>query len=113
MRISAFAMHLQQAQVQFVYLSCCESARVGNSGRLVDNNLLGIADDIIHRGTPAVLGHRWLVPGQSAKELALVFYLSLAQTGQLDTALYHARRRLYGQNPADITWLSPVLAMQS
>ena len=110
---SELAICLQNADVRFMYLSSCESARSGDANMLLQDDFLGIADGIIRAGVPAVLGHRWPVTGESAKTLAGTFYHALTRTGQLDSALLAARREVAGLNRKDATWLSPILVMQS
>jgi DNA-binding response OmpR family regulator len=104
---------LQDSEARFVYLSCCRGTSTGGSAKLLDGEFLGIADSIVRAGVPAVLGFRWPVSDLGAKKLALEFYKSLAEQGQLDTALLHARRAVAAHNRDDITWLSPILIMQA
>lgn len=112
MPISELQMLLRGSGVCFVYLSCCSGTQSGEPGALLDNDFLGIADGIIHAGVPAVLGFRWPVSDDGAKTLALAFYKSLAEQGQLDTALLDARCEVAARNRDDITWLSPILITQ-
>jgi two-component system, OmpR family, alkaline phosphatase synthesis response regulator PhoP len=104
---------LRGSDVRFVYLSCCRGTTTGAPAKLLDGDFLGMADGIIRAGVPAVLGFRWSVSDSSAKMLALEFYKSLAEQGQLDTALLHARCEVAAHNRDDITWLSPILIMQA
>jgi len=60
-----------------------------------------------------LLGFRWPVTDRGAKTLALEFYRSLAEQGQIDTALLDARCQVAAQDRDDITWLSPILIMQA
>ena len=112
MSVTELRMLLRGSKTQFFYLSGCFGTKTGNSSQLLDDDFLGIADGLIHAGIPSVLGYRWPVSDSQAKEIALAFYRSLAQQGQLDTALLHARRELAAKNRDDITWLSPILIMQ-
>jgi CHAT domain-containing protein len=114
-RLSVAEIHqlLQGSDTRFVYLSCCRGADTGAATKLLDAEFLGMADSIIRAGVPAVLGFRWPVSDSGALTLALEFYESLAEQGQLDTALLHARSEVAARNPDDITWLSPILIMQA
>ena len=103
---------LGDSELRFAYLSCCLSTTTGEPGDLLDDDFLGIADGIVQAGVPAVLGFRWPVSDNGAKDLALAFYESLANQGQIDTALLQARKEIAGRDRDDITWLSPVLIMQ-
>ena len=60
-----------------------------------------------------VLGFRWSVSDERARDLAVSFYTSLALHGELDTALPDARSELAGQDRDELTWLSPILIMQA
>jgi CHAT domain-containing protein len=107
--VSEMNILLGGSNLQFVYLSCCLGGHTGDKTHLLDDDFLGIADGMIQAGVPAVLGFRWPVSDSSAKELALAFYSSLANQGQLDVALFHARRLIASRDRDDITWISPVL----
>ena len=104
---------LRDSDLRFVYLSCCRGAQSGNDESLLDDDLLGISDGMLLAGVPAVLAYRWAVTDASATELAFAFYRSLAEQGELDVALLHARREIAGRQRDDITWLSPVLILQA
>jgi CHAT domain-containing protein len=100
--------------LQFVYLSCCFGMATSHQDNLVNDNFLGMADGLIMAKVPSVLGFRWPVSDSGARELALTFYESLFDQGDLDTALFNARCQVAGseedQNVGD--WLSPILIVQ-
>lgn len=112
MPVTELQMLLRNSDVRFIYLSCCWGAMTGAPATLLDHDFLGVMDGIIHAGVPAVLGFRWPVSDSSAREMALIFYKSLAQQGEIHKALLEARSELYARNPDDITWISPILIMQ-
>jgi hypothetical protein len=113
MMASKLKLLLDNSNVRFIYLSCCSGSKIGDSAQLLDDDFLGIADGAIYAGVPAVLGFRWPVSDKSAKQLALAFYRSLLGQGNLDLALFHARREVAGPNRDDPTWISPILIVQS
>lgn len=99
--------------LQFVYLSCCSGMETGDKKRLVDDDFLGIADGLILAGVPSVLGYRWPVSDNAAKRMAMAFYGSLFEQGNLSSALFCARCAVaseFGQDTSD--WISPVLVAQ-
>ncbi len=112
MPASELKMLLKNSDVRFVYLSCCLGTTTGESSKLLDDDFLGIADSLIQAGIPSVLGFRWSVFDDSAITLSHEFYQSLADKGQIDTALLHARCEIAAKNRDDITWVSPILIMQ-
>ncbi len=80
---------------------------------MLDDDFLGVAEGIINAGVPSVLGYRWPVSDEGAMLLATAFYESLVKQGHLDTALLDARREVAMLDRDDITWLSPILIMQT
>jgi CheY-like chemotaxis protein len=113
MTVETLGLLLQGSAVRFVYLSCCEGSKTGSASALLDDDFLGIAEGIINAGVPSVLGFRWPVSDDGAITLAKAFYESLIKHGHLDTALLEARREVAMLNRNDITWLSPILIMQT
>ncbi len=113
MPVSELQILLRGGELRFAYLSCCLGTKVGESTQLLDDDFLGIADGVTQAGVPSVLGFRWPVSDDGAKELAVAFYRSLAEQGRLDTALLQARCHVAAKNRDDITWLSPILLMQA
>jgi DNA-binding response OmpR family regulator len=113
MPVSEFKMLLRNSDVRFVYLSCCLGAATGGADKLLDDDFLGIADGLIQAGVPSVLGFRWPVSDSGAITLSNEFYQSLARQGQIDTALLDARCEIAAKDRDDISWISPILIMQS
>ena len=113
MPVFELQMLLRGSDLRFVYLSCCLGTKTGEPAKLLDDDFLGIADGIVHAGVPSVLGFRWPVSDSGAKMLALAFYESLAKQGQIDTALLDGRCEVAARDRDDITWLSPILIMQT
>jgi len=102
---------LDQSSVRFVYLSCCYGTTAGDSGSLVNDDFVGLADAVVQAGVPSVLGYRWRVSDLGARQLAVAFYHSLLEQGSIEIALWQARCELAvdRNNP---TWLSPILIHQ-
>jgi len=114
-KLTAQAMGLlvRDSQLRFAYLSCCSGAASGGEVELLSDDFLGLADALIQKGVPAILGFRWPVSDQGARQLALSFYESLFEQGDLATALLEARCEIAGQRGRDDeTWLSPILIVQ-
>lgn len=103
---------LKNSNLRFVYLSCCQSSQCSGNTRLLDDDFPGLTYSIAQAGIPSVLGFRWDVKDESAKNLSLYFYKSLFQQGNLDMALYEARKEIATINRDDQTWISPVLIVQ-
>lgn len=110
--ISALNLLLRNSDLRFVYLNCCSGAETAGDVQLLDNDFPGLAYGIAQAGIPAVLGFRWKVSDESAKELALSFYKSLFRHGDLNLALFEARKKIAIENRDDQTWMSPVLIVQ-
>lgn len=114
-KLTAQAMGLlvRDSQLRFAYLSCCSGTASGGEVELLNDDFLGLADALIQAGVPATLGFRWPVSDQGARQLALSFYESLFEQGDLATALLEARCEIAGQRGRDDkTWLSPILIAQ-
>jgi CHAT domain-containing protein len=112
MSASELKLLLENSDLRLFYLSCCLGSRTGDRGQLLDDDFLGIADSLVYAGVPAVMGFRWPVSDDGAKRLALAFYQSLLDQGDVDLALLHARREVAMANKDDQTWLSPILVIQ-
>ena len=113
MPISELNMLLRGSDLRFAYFSCCVGAKTGELAQLLDDDFLGLVDGLVHAGVPSALGFRWPVSDRGAQDLALTFYQSLAQRGQLDSALLDARCEIAARDRDDITWLSPILVVQA
>lgn len=99
--------------LRFIYLSSCSSTGTSDENMLLKDNFLGMTDGLIIAKVPSVLGFRWPVSDTGAKELALTFYESLFEQGNLDTALFDARCKVAGsEEQAICDWLSPILIVQ-
>lgn len=112
MPITELQIKLETSEVRFLYLSCCKGTVSSESQKLLDYDFLGIADGLVHANVPSVLGFRWPVSDVGAIKLAKTFYKSLAENGEIDIALFEARREIAGEDRDDITWLSPILIIQ-
>jgi DNA-binding response OmpR family regulator len=103
---------LEPSETTLVYLSCCLSAASAPGGRMLHDDYLGVCDSLVLASIPSVLAHRWPVSDAGSVALALEFYRTLAQTGQIDRALHQARGTVRNRIPEDSAWVSPILVMQ-
>jgi CheY-like chemotaxis protein len=104
---------LQDGETSLFHLTCCQGTQSGGLSDLVEDDYLGIADSIIKAGVPSVLGYRWPVCAMRAKEMVEAFYKEFLKCGSPQFALLHARKELAMQDKDDLTWLSPMLIIQS
>ncbi len=102
MKVPEMSMLVKNSKISFFYLSCCKGSSNSFAHKLLEEDFLGIADGLIHAGTPSVLGFRWPISEESASLLAISFYQSLVEHGQLDAALLDARWAVASQNRNDI-----------
>jgi len=104
---------LRGTEMRMVFLNCCLSART--AARIGQGDFHGMLDALADADVPIIVGHRWSVPDDSARDLALQFYRALWRTFSPGEALLEARRHaargLLG--PDDDTWAAPVLVMQT
>ena len=88
--------------VQFLFVSSCRSANAA------------FLQEAIRQSVPAVLGYRWPVYDEDARDLAAAFYDALfAPEGpayrSLGRALSLARKKVFDTYLSHFTWASPVL----
>lgn len=112
MKATELKMLLGQSEARLVYLSSCYGTATGGQAALLDDDFLGLADAVAQAGVPSVLGFRWPVSDDGARELALAFYRSLLEQGSPEVALWSARYELAAQDRNEPTWLSPILIHQ-
>jgi len=112
LRMRELAPLLAQTQPRFVYLSLCRGAWSGEDHALRFGSSLGILDALIHAGIPAVLGYRWDVTGQNARDFAKHFYRRLLTERSLELAAFYARCAMYYAKDTAETWVSPILVNQ-
>ncbi|MBN1873937.1 MAG: CHAT domain-containing protein [Anaerolineae bacterium] len=112
MKAAELKLLLARSEVSLVYLSCCDATEVGDSGDLLDDDFLGLADAVIQAGVPSTLGFRWPVSDVGAPRLTRVFYHSLLEQGSPEIALWKARCEVAALDRNDMTWLSPILVHQ-
>jgi CheY-like chemotaxis protein len=113
MRAADLNQIVKDSQLQFVFLSCCLSARSAEQpGR---GDFSGIIEALALASVPTVLGYRWPVEDSSALLLAKSFYESLWRTFSPAESLSEARSdATRGEDGRDDeTWLSPVLLVQN
>ena len=97
-KIKEFGRFLRKAKVRFLYLSSCQSSK--------DDFVFQLAS----QGVPAILGFRWSIVDDKAKEFALKFYEYLFEYRSTDQAFLKARCYVhkYADNPI---WASPMLVI--
>lgn len=104
---------MRDTDLQVVFLSCCLGAR--NASRTGRGDFHGTLEAIARADVPIVLGYRWTVVDEPARNLALQFYSSLWRTFAPGEALLEARR-CAAQGPGgrdDETWAAPMLLLQN
>jgi hypothetical protein len=100
MDFAAFARNIPH--VQFLFVSSCRSANQA------------FLQEAMRQSLPAVLGYRWPVDDDQARQLAKDFYEALFDPRgkafrSLGRALACARRKVFSLYPSDVTWASPLL----
>lgn len=101
MNIKDLSIFLRRAQARFVYLSSCQSSR--------DDFVFELANNLV----PAILGFRWEIDDDKAKEYAVKFYQYLLQHRSLEQAFLQARRYVYKKYEDNRIWASPLLILQT
>ncbi len=99
---------MEGAQVRLMVLNACQTATIANS-----DITLGVAHGLVKIGIPAVVAMQFNIPDASALIFARQFYLTLAETHQVDRAVDEARRKLFiTLESGRIDWGIPVLFMR-
>jgi formylglycine-generating enzyme required for sulfatase activity len=98
---------LRDRGVRLVVLNSCYGAHPS-----WDDPWIGVAQDLVHKGIPAVVAMQSVITDRAALRFSQRFYRSLAENATIDTALSAARRSLFfhGDNAE---WGTPVLYTQS
>jgi hypothetical protein len=99
-KIDVFSQHLRNAQVRFVYLSSCQSSE--------DDFVFQLANNLV----PAILGFRWKIDDNKAKDYALKFYEYLFKHRSLEQAFLEARRYVHDKYEDNRIWALPLLILQ-
>ena len=92
--------------LRLVFLNACEGARPSEREAFG-----GIAQNLIHKGIPAVVAMQSQIRDEIGPTLAHEFYGSLANGNPLDAALAEARRTLFLQG--SVEWGVPVLYLRA
>lgn len=100
-QIDQFSMHLRTARVRFVYVSSCQSSE--------DDFVFQMANNMI----PAILGFRWRIDDEEAKEYAVKFYQCLLEYHSLEQAFLEARQYVHKVYEDNRIWVSPLLVLQT
>jgi CHAT domain-containing protein len=79
------------ANLQFVFLSACSTARSAGEDAL---DLAGLAQSYRLAGSKVVLGNKWTVDSATSKYFASAFYLELAAGSPIPEAVERAEARL-------------------
>lgn len=91
-----------------VFLAACDSAKKDQA-----HPNIGLADQLVRAGVPAVLAMQEKVSLQAAQQITDEFYHKLLQHGVVDQALNEARGFLYNDQPGQAgDWSTPVLCMR-
>ena len=93
------------SKVGFVFLNACDSG----------HEVGGIAEELVRRGIPAVLGMRRSVLDSAAIQFASMFYRALADGWPVDAALVEGRIAMINSMDDDDTndqWSQPILYMR-
>jgi CheY-like chemotaxis protein len=127
-KLTTIGLHrlLTGSRVQFLYLSCCCGAEIGDPAVLGVNSFVGLIHAAVLAGVPSVLGYRWPVVGVSAERFAASFYEGITRIpSSLEYAALLARREVFEAaekyNSAgrweeggwDDAWFSPILIVQN
>ena len=102
------------ANLQFVYLSCCQGAPSDERAGRFSNSFTGLLDAVVLAGVPNVLGMRWPVSVENSKTFAKFFYRALLIERNVDSvelALKIARSQVLGERDYSV-WCSPILIKQ-
>lgn len=103
---------VRDTDLRMAFLSCCLGARTAqHTGR---GEFYGPLEALARADVPVVLGYRWVVADEPARELALWFYRNLWRSFTPGDALLQARK-LAAMGPDgrdDGTWAAPVLVAQ-
>ncbi|HEY4688702.1 MAG TPA: AAA family ATPase [Anaerolineae bacterium] len=111
-RLTAAAIRKLMRGRPCVFLNACGTDQPSEAGRraaLGWQVAEGLASAFIHGGARAVIGTRWEVDDQGAREFALLFYEAALQGMPIGGALRQARLRFREQRPGDATWAAFVL----
>lgn len=104
---------VRDTEMRIAFLSCCLGARTDQqSGR---GEFYGPLEALARADVPVVLGYRWVVADEPARELALRFYDNLWRSFSPGDALLQARKdATLGHHGRDNhTWAAPVLVAQN
>ncbi len=100
-------MRLQQSKTILFFVNAGLSAAVLDNED--PNGHLGVIDAIIKAGVPNVIGHHWPIDREKAMLFAKDFYENLLEHWSPARAAHYARNETYLRDPADETWLSPIV----
>ena len=112
-QITASELHdlLLDSPTQFLYLSCCSGAEMGEPDR--GNIHWGLLHAAINAGVSASLGFRWWVRLESACRFAEAFYKHIDDSPfSLERAAFQARKAIHNKDGWNETWFSPILVVQ-
>src|SRR5690606_23920118 len=110
---SDLSLLVQNSALQIVCLSCCLGARTATTPDW--GHLRGMLEALARTDVPSVLGYRWMVRDDSARELALNFYHSLWRYFSPGEAMLKARHHaaMSRHKLDESSWLAPILLVQN
>ncbi len=102
--------------INFCFLNCCHLGGELDS-RSAESDYFGgfLSESLVCALAAEVIAHRWSVPQEHAKNLAIKFFASHPRTVfSRATALYFARKAFRAaDNPDDIFWFAPIHAIRT
>jgi CHAT domain-containing protein len=100
---------LEGSVTDLFFASADYSAATGGREFLAHCDYLGVMDALVFAGIPCIVGYRWAVTDDGAREAAIRFYERLLIEGSPARALRHARHEGYVERGHDATHLGLVL----
>lgn len=102
-RITAetFASWLDRSEARLVYLSSCHSSE--------QDFVFALAKNLV----PAIVGFRWDIKDDLAREYTQCFYERLFETLSLDRAFLQARQKMHADHRQEPIWAAPMLVIQA
>jgi len=100
-RAEEFANWLATCNARFVFLSSCHSSEED------------FVFELANAHVPAVMGFRWDIPDQLAKEYTECFYTQLFEKRSLEYAFLEARTQMHAKERETQIWASPMLVIQA
>jgi len=103
---------LTGSDVRLAFFNCCLGAQTGQE--LGEGDFHGTLEAVARADVPIIIGHRWVVPDQPARQFAIDFHQALWRTLSPGLSILRARTAAANQPKGRFNWLwaSPVIASQ-